>query len=80
MCKGTVQWFCPEQGFGVIVNDRNRKNVFVHFSEIASEGIESLIEGEKVVYDIRRDLKNSSKINAVNVCPLQCYSKRLRKV
>lgn len=77
--KGTVQWFCPEQGFGVIVNDANRKNVFVHYSEIASEGVESLIEGETVVYDIRRDLKNSSKINAVNVCPLKCYAKRLRK-
>lgn len=77
MHKGTVQWFCPEQGFGVIVDDANRSNVFVHFSAIASDGIESLIEGETVLYDLRRDAKNHSKISAANVCPLK-YCKRLR--
>lgn len=79
MNQGTVQWFCPEQGFGVIVDDANRKNVFVHFTEIVSSGIESLIEGEKVLYDIRRDMKNSSKISASNVCPLKYARRRLRK-
>ncbi|WIW69797.1 MULTISPECIES: cold-shock protein [Anaerosinus] len=67
MNKGTVRWFCPEQGFGVIVNDTDNKNIFVHFSAIITEGFKSLAEGQKVFYDIASDAKNSSKIIAVNV-------------
>lgn len=67
MNKGTVRWFCPEQGFGVIVNDADHKNIFVHFSAIMTEGFKSLVEGQKVFYDIARDVRNSSKIIAVNV-------------
>ena len=39
---GTVEWFCPEQGFGVISSDKGDRNIFVHFSSIISEGFSSL--------------------------------------
>lgn len=68
MNKGTVKWFCPEQGFGIITNDKSKVNLFVHFTAIMVEGFESLIEGQKVTYDTECDAKNSSKIKAVNVC------------
>lgn len=68
MNTGTVKWFSPEQGFGIITNDESSANLFVHFSAIMSDGFISLIEGEKVTYDTECDARNSSKIRAVNVC------------
>lgn len=67
MFYGTVKWFCPEQGFGIIMSDQNNKSVFVHFSNIVSAGLLSLAEGQKVIYDIACDSRNSSKVQAVNV-------------
>lgn len=67
MNRGTVKWFCPEQGFGVIMNDKSKMNLFVHFSEIISDGFESLIEGQKVIFSTKCDERNSSQSRAVNV-------------
>lgn len=68
MNKGTVQWFCPEQGFGVIANDEGKGRIFVHYSSIKNvDGMESLVAGQKVVYDVKRDNRNYSKKLAVNV-------------
>lgn len=67
MNKGTVKWFCSEQGFGVIMNDKSNANLFVHFSAIISDGFQSLVTGQKVMFDTECDERNSSKIKAVNV-------------
>jgi len=69
MNQGTVKWFNADKGFGFISNDEGGDDVFVHFSAIQSEGFKTLEEGQKVVYDIEPDPKNSSKSRAVNVSP-----------
>ncbi|ANS31998.1 hypothetical protein R1CP_36960 (plasmid) [Rhodococcus opacus] len=51
---GTVHWFNPEQGFGLITPDDGGADVFVHFSEIAGNGFGTLHDGEVVVYEIDR--------------------------
>lgn len=67
MNRGTVKWFCSEQGFGVIMNDNSNVNLFVHFSAIITDGFQSLVAGQKVVFETKHDEHNSSKMQAVNV-------------
>lgn len=70
MNSGTVKWFNAEKGFGFISDDNGGDDVFVHFSAIQSDGYKSLSEGQKVTYDTEQDTRDSSKIRAVNVCPV----------
>ena len=68
MNNGTVKWFNAEKGYGVITNDANGEDVFVHYSSIVSEGYKSLNEGQKVTFDMESDPRDSRKLRAVNVC------------
>lgn len=68
MNRGTVKWFNESKGFGFITNDDGGEDVFVHFSAIVGEGFKNLAEGQHVTFDTEQDLKNSSKLRAVNVC------------
>jgi len=65
---GTVKWFNPEKGYGFIANDNGGDDVFVHFKSIQGSGYRSLMEGQKVTFDIEPDPKDSRKFRAVNVC------------
>ena len=50
---GTVQWFSDSKGFGYIIDDITRQELFAHFSEIKSPGPKVLKDGQRVRYDIR---------------------------
>ena len=52
MMKGTVKWFNGQKGFGFIQPDDGGKDVFVHISAVERAGMRSLVEGQKVSYDI----------------------------
>lgn len=52
MSTGTVKWFNARKGYGFIVPDDGGNDLFVHHSEIQSEGRASLREGQKVEYEI----------------------------
>ena len=67
MYNGTVKWFNPEKGFGFISNDDGSGDVFVHFSAIQIDGYKTLAEGQKVVFDVEADPKNSRRMRAANV-------------
>ncbi|RZU76761.1 putative cold-shock DNA-binding protein [Micromonospora kangleipakensis] len=52
MAQGTVKWFNDDKGFGFISVDDGSADVFVHFSEIQSNGFRSLTESQRVEFDI----------------------------
>jgi CspA family cold shock protein len=49
---GTVKWFNERKGYGFIVPDDGGDDLFVHHSEIQSEGRASLDADQKVEYEI----------------------------
>ena len=52
MSKGTVKWFSSEKGFGFITPEDGGKDLFVHHSEIQSDGYASLNDGQEVEYEV----------------------------
>ena len=67
MNNGTVKWFNAEKGYGFISNDNGGNDVFVHFSAIVGDGYKTLVEGQKVTYDVEADPKDERKSRATNV-------------
>ncbi|MDI3468278.1 MAG: Cold shock protein of CSP family [Pseudolabrys sp.] len=52
MAIGTVKFFNTQKGYGFIRPDDGSKDVFVHISAVERAGMRSLMEGQKVSYDI----------------------------
>jgi CspA family cold shock protein len=48
---GTVKWFNDAKGFGFIAREGG-PDVFVHFSAIQGQGFKSLVEGDRVEFEI----------------------------
>jgi CspA family cold shock protein len=52
MATGTVKFFNTQKGYGFIQPDDGSRDVFVHISAVERAGLRSLMEGQKVSYDI----------------------------
>jgi CspA family cold shock protein len=51
MAEGKVKWFNTRKGYGFISTD-DGKDIFVHYSNIKSEGYKTLTEGDPVSFDV----------------------------
>jgi CspA family cold shock protein len=51
MAQGTVKWFNKTKGYGFISIDGG-DDIFVHYSEIVSDGFKQLKDGERVEFNI----------------------------
>jgi len=50
MSVGKVKWFNESKGYGFIQSEEG-DDVFVHFSEIQTEGFKTLKEGQEVEFE-----------------------------
>lgn len=52
MAVGTVKFFNTQKGFGFIRPDDGSNDVFVHISAVERAGMRSLMEGQKISYEV----------------------------
>lgn len=64
---GTVKWFNDAKGFGFITPENGDKDCFVHYSSISGSGFRTLVEGERVEYDLEDGAKGPAARNVAKV-------------
>ncbi|KAK4433680.1 Cold shock domain-containing protein 3 [Sesamum alatum] len=62
---GTVKWFSGQKGFGFVAPDEGGDDLFVHQTEIQTEGFRTLREGQRVEFKI--DSREDGRSKAVDV-------------
>jgi cold shock protein len=65
MTIGTVKWFNGQKGYGFIQPEDGSKDVFVHISAVERAGLGSLVEGQRLSFELERG--NQGKTSAVNL-------------
>jgi CspA family cold shock protein len=63
MATGSVKWFNNDKGYGFIQPEDGGKDVFVHISALQSAGINSVVEGQRLEYELAagRDGRSSAE-------------------
>jgi CspA family cold shock protein len=63
MATGSVKWFNDSKGFGFITPEQGGKDLFAHFSAIQSQGFKTLVEGQRVSFDVIEGPKGQQASN-----------------
>ena len=66
MRTGTVKFYNSQKGFGFIQPDDGGKDVFVHASALQRAGMNGLVEGQKIGFEVEVD-RRSGKDAASNL-------------
>lgn len=66
MAQGTVKWFNESKGYGFITQE-DGTDVFAHYSEIQGNGFKSLVEGDKVTFDV---VSGDKGLKATNIAKM----------
>ena len=69
MPTGIVKSYNSDKGFGFIRPDSGGGDVFVHISRCA-EGLDELVQGQRVRFDEQQSRKKPGQFEAVNVALL----------
>lgn len=63
---GTVKFFNTTKGYGFIAIDNGGPDVFVHISAVERAGLRTIMEGQKLNFDVVKD-NRSGKSSAENL-------------
>ena len=64
MANGSVKWFNSTKGFGFIQPEDGGADVFVHVSAVERSGMRSLVEGQRISFEL---VKERGKTAAANL-------------
>ena len=64
---GIVKWFNEGKGFGFITPDTGETDLVAHFSEVKGTGFRTLLEGQKVEFEVTQGQKG---LQASNIRPV----------
>ena len=64
--QGVVKWFNNEKGYGFVSRDSGG-DIFVHQSAIQADGFRSLVEGDKIEFEVERGPKGLRAQNVVKL-------------
>jgi CspA family cold shock protein len=59
MQTGTVKWFNETKGYGFITPDGGGQDLFAHFREIQGDGFKTLVENQRVQFQVTQGPKGS---------------------
>ena len=62
---GIVKWFNASKGYGFIAPDDGGNDLFIHHSEIKTEGYATLDEGQKVEFEVGQGKKGPCATNVI---------------
>jgi len=65
MATGTVKWFNATKGYGFITPDAGQgdKDVFVHITAVERAGMRSLMEGQRVSYQVLNEPRGAKAVD-----------------
>jgi len=66
MPVGTVKFFNAQKGYGFIAPEDGSQDVFVHISAVEKAGLSTLLDGQRVSFDVVTDPRRG-KTNAQNL-------------
>ena len=66
MAEGKVKWFNADKGYGFIERE-DGNDLFVHFSEITMDGYKTLVQGQRVEFEVTQGDKG---LQASRVTPI----------
>lgn len=52
MATGTVKWYNSTKGYGFIQPDAGGSDIFVHITAVQAAGFRTLLDGQKIGYEI----------------------------
>jgi CspA family cold shock protein len=62
MPEGQVKWFNEKKSYGFI-EQKEGKDLFVHYPAIRGDGLRSLKEGQRVIFEIEETQKSQQAKN-----------------
>jgi CspA family cold shock protein len=66
LAEGVVKWFNANKGYGFIKREEGQ-DLFVHYSSITMQGYKSLMEGDRVSFDVEETERGPQAKNVVKI-------------